>query len=72
MVVYSDDGNALSEGVLFKLLKMIVEENSASTQHPPVGVLTAEDRTFWAKHRKAILKGKCNKMKIEDSCVVQK
>lgn len=57
MAVYSKDGNPLSEGDLLSQLKVIVEDSSHTDQQPPVGVLTSEDRTFWAKHRKNILKG---------------
>ena len=57
MVVYGSDGQPLSDGDFVRQLQMIVEDDSPTDQHP-VGILTAEDRTFWAKHRKQILKGK--------------
>lgn len=64
MVVYGNGGQPLSDGDFVKQLQMIVEDDSPIDQQP-VGVLTAEDRTFWAKHRKQILKDKHNKEVLE-------
>lgn len=47
MNVQTESGELISEGNILEQLKQIVAKSQ--TKAPPVGLLTSEDRTSWAK-----------------------
>ena len=58
----------LSEGELVAQLERIT--NSSDSCEEAVGVLTAAERTFWAKQRKRLLRGtKCKQKIVRECCM---
>lgn len=54
--VYYEDGSILSATDLKRQLEKIIELSDQSSHfHPPVGVLTTENRTTWAKVRRELI-----------------
>lgn len=65
--VYHDDGSCLSRAELQRQLQQVVElTNDSDNFDPPVGVLTTENRSTWAKLRnKLIEENESNKASLE-------
>ena len=53
-----DGHNILSEGELVAQLEKVVKNTEPLEE--PVGVLTSDDRTFWGKTRRKMMRGEFN------------
>ncbi|KAH9507364.1 hypothetical protein Btru_057910 [Bulinus truncatus] len=62
--VYNREGKALSEEEIHKQLQSCVEQSQTSA--PPVGILTAMDRTTWGTEYARLVKDKTNKASLEN------
>ncbi|EDO44258.1 predicted protein [Nematostella vectensis] len=68
--VYGTDGKPLNEPEIAAQLLKIVQSSDA--EEPPVGVLTSENRSVWAKEREVLSQDPQNKenLYLLDSCIV--
>ena len=56
--------NILSEGELVAQLEKVVKNTEPIEE--PVGVLTSDDRTFWGKTRRQMMRGEFNALTSTD------
>lgn len=61
--VYGSDGQPLSEAQIYRQLKNLVQDSEQVS--PPVGILTTENRSTWAKAYTELAKDKVNSISLD-------